>query len=597
MEQRQNIVAQFELAVQTYPDETAVRTAHAALTYQALNGRANRLAGLLRNVSGHHERLVALLLDHNEEAIIGMLGVLKAGKTFVPIDPLLPLERAARILTDSGACTLISSGQQLSLARKLQQASGKPVNVIDLGAAGTTCQTNHGLKISDEREAYLFYTSGTTGQPKGVMHTHRTVVRFINAYIDELGIRASDKVLLTTSYSHMVAFIDVFSTLFRGATLVMADVKQDFQARRFAGQLGQMGVTILHTVPAFYRYFMKGVTDKAQLAQVRMVILGGEAVLDRDVALYQANFPDDCQFINLYGSSEVILATRNVLTKQSPNDQKLVPVGRPFAVTRIVLLDENNREVPPNETGELYCSAEFLSPACQRDPAGTAGLVTLPGGSPLERFVKTGDLAKQLPDGNIQLVGRKDDLIKVSGNRVHLSEIEVHLNAEAAIEQSAVVAVSNEAEEVCLVAYLKLAGEKLEIETLRESLRKKLPEYMIPAFFIKVEKIPITTSGKADRKNLPAIPYRELVKYREQHEKTKLRKKILKIWQLTFDKEDITVHDSFFWLGGNSLLATEIASEISSTLNVEVEQRAVFDYQTVSEMARYLESRYAARAV
>jgi non-ribosomal peptide synthetase component E (peptide arylation enzyme) len=147
------------------------------------------------------------------------------------------------------------------------------------------------------------------------------------------------------------------------------------------------------------------------------------------------------------------------------------------------------------------------------------------------------------------------------------------------------------------VAYLKLAGEKPDVETVKENLRKKLPEYMIPSFFVKVEKIAITTSGKVDRKSLPAINYQELVSYREQIEKTKLCKSILRIWQHTFNKEDITVHDSFFWLGGNSLLATEIASRISSTLNIAVEQRAVCDYQTIFEMAGYLETRKALQAL
>lgn len=585
----QNIIEQFEKAVSEYPENIAVISGDLRLTYKELNNRANTLARLIRNTATGNCKNVTLLLDHNEEIISGILGVLKAGKTYIPIDSQFPLDRCKLILNNSESNILITNGTQLSLAYKLLNSAERDVSIINISDLTDETHANPGLHVESDQPAYVLYTSGSTGEPKGVVQSHHTVVSFMNSYIAHLDIKETDNVLLTTPYSHTVSVIDIFSMLFAGGTISVVNLKQDFNVREMFGLLNMLNVSIVHVVPTFFRYFTKYVTDKSMLEQIRLVVLGGEEVLDKDVELYKENFSDDCLFINLYGSSEVILATLNILNKDSGNDRKVVPVGYPFDEVKTLVLDENLEETDVHGIGELYVGADFLNPKYYNDPNGTNALYLKGDNEKDIPFVKMGDLVKLLPDGNIQLVGRKDNQIKINGNRVHINEIEVVLNNDDSIEQNVVVPIKNENNDISLIAYIKTPEEKPNLEKIKEGLRQKLPAYMIPSFFVKIENIPTTPNGKVDRKGLPKISFDELVSNKEVSEKTELQKVILKIWQSALENEDITIHDNFFQLGGNSLVATEMVNKIFLELDVEVELSAIFDHQTVYEMAKYLD--------
>ncbi|MCR9066926.1 MAG: non-ribosomal peptide synthetase, partial [Cytophagales bacterium] len=251
----------------------------------------------------------------------------------------------------------------------------------------------------------------------------------------------------------------------------------------------------------------------------------------------------------------------------------------------------NKNQVHVHGVGEIHFSSKFLDPQYYKDKGMTEAMFLDIGEE--EKLVRMGDLGKLLPDQSIQLMGRKDSQVKINGNRVNLNEIESCLNTDESIEQSVLVPVKNDNSEISLVAFITAFEDKPDLEKIKNSLREKLPEYMIPSFFVKVEKFPITASGKIDRNSLPRISYKDLVNSRkkvESVEKSDLQKRILVIWQKVFEKEDITVHDNFFQLGGNSLMATEIVNEIHSSFNMEVELSTVFDYQSVFEMAMFLEN-------
>jgi len=591
MEPKQNIVEQFEWAVKNYPANIALCTNDGTVTYEQLDKKANSLAYLIRNSPLNQEHNVTLLLDHNEEMIVGILGILKAGKTYVPIDSHFPLERAKKIMNDSRCNLLITNRHQLSLAHKLLNASGREIQIINISSLDNKNTEAPKLSINENQPAYVLYTSGSTGQPKGVVQSHRSIVQSLSSYIEELDIKASDTIALTTPYSHTVSVIDIFSALFTGASVAILNIKNDFEVQSFGAWLKKMKVSIIHTVPTFYRFFMKYITDRSLLEDVRLVILGGEEVLQKDVKLYKDNFSKDCLFINLYGSSEVILGTINIINKEYEDDRKVVSIGYPFSNIRAVILDQNKKEIQAHGTGEIYLGAEFLDPKYYGDPQGTGKLFLQHDGKAGEKFIRTGDLVKLLPNGSIQLMGRMDSQIKINGNRVHLSEIELNLDAVDGIEQCVVVPIRNENEDISLVAYIKVREENPNIESIKDSLRKKLPEYMIPSFFVKLEKIPTTANGKVDRNGLPKLGYQDFKSNKDVREKSELHKVILNIWKSTFENEDITIHDNFFQLGGNSLMATEIVNKIFLALKIEIELSTVFDHQSVFEMARFLEGK------
>ncbi|MEL7148640.1 MAG: AMP-binding protein, partial [Bacteroidota bacterium] len=320
----QTIVEQYEAAVKAFPANIAVQSGGQQLTYEALNNKANTLAQQIRETATSNSGNVTLLLDHNEEMITGILGALKAGKTYIPIDSHFPLDRCKFILNSSESSILVTTGSLLSLAYKLLNSVDREVTIINIADLSDEPSANSGLKVDIDQPAYVLYTSGSTGVPKGVAQSHRCIVNFMDSYIQQLDIKATDNVLLTTPYSHTVSAIDIFSTLFAGGTISVMDLKQDFDVRAIFNQLHDLNVSILHVVPTFFRYFMKHVSDKSLLDKIRLVILGGEEVLDKDVELYKEHYSDDCLFINLYGSSEVILATLNILNKGYQNDRKII---------------------------------------------------------------------------------------------------------------------------------------------------------------------------------------------------------------------------------------------------------------------------------
>ncbi len=585
----QNVIDKFEDAVSKFSDKVAVKTKELTLSYEALNAKANILSQLIReNVIGASNN-VTLLLDHNEEIIVGILAVLKSGKAYVPIDPHFPLERSRKIVNDADSTILLTTNSQLSLAYKLLNSAKNELTIINVSDLKEKTVENPTLSINASSPAYVMYTSGSTGVPKGVAQSHETVVKSIDNYIKELDINATDNILLTTPYSHTVSVIDIFSALFSGGCLTIFNIKKSVDIADFTQQIYDHDVSIIHTVPTFYRYFIKSVHDITKLSKVRLIILGGEEVLDKDVDAYKEVFDDKCLFVNLYGSSEVILGCLNIMDKNAENDRKIVPLGFPFDNIEALILDENLEETPIHGVGELYFGAQFLNPKYYKDLEATDHLF-LPKSDEKEfRFVRMGDLVKLLPDGNIQLIGRKDYQIKISGNRVHLNEIELCLDADPTVNQSVVVPLKSETKDTALIAFISTTEEKPDIEGIKEKLRANLPEYMIPAFYVKLDAIPLTPNGKVDRNGLPKISYDELKLNKDVHAKTAIQKTVLEIWKSTLEKEDITIHDNFFHLGGNSLIATEIVNKIFLELEIEVELSAIFDYQSVFEIARFLE--------
>ena len=443
--------------------------------------------------------------------VAGLLGTLKAGSTYVPLDPSYPKDRLAHILEDSQASALLTNTRNIALARELTGKvmwHGRPARgsqslpLINVDAfARNDRVTEVNVATEPHSLAYLLYTSGSTGQPKGVMQNHRNVLHFIRAYTNNLHLSATDRLTLLSSYCFDASVMDIYGALLNGATLYPVDIKEE----GFVGLsewLSKEQITIFHSTPTVYRYFLNTRSEENRFPQLRLVVLGGEQVNRADVALYKKHFSDDCLLVNGLGPTEATVSLQYFIDKQTNISGQGVPVGYPVEETEILLLDEAGK--PATLRGEIAIKCEHVALGYWRNPDATAAAFLADSQSPSSRIYRTGDMGRKLPDGSIVFTGRKDFQIKIRGFRVELGEIESALSQHPAVRENVIVLRSNEAGDKRLVAYVVLNSTRTVSENdLREFLRHKLPEYMMPARFMVLDSLPLTASGKLNRRALP----------------------------------------------------------------------------------------------
>ncbi len=595
-----HIVALFEQQVASHGRATAVKHDEIELTYNELNERANRVARIILDAAGNHRRTsgqsVALLFGHTPDMIIGILGILKSGNCYVPLDPTYPEERLIAILADSKVNVLLSNYEQESLAQKLLQRlhelglQMQIVNLdrIDSGASGKNLNT----PISPQQHAYVTYTSGSTGKPKGVIQTHENAVHFIRHYSDMLKVGSSDRISLLTSYSHTVSVIDIFSALFNGAAICLYDVKAEANPANLTEWLKQEQITIYHSVPTLFRLCMESLGDDERLLLVRLVILGGEMVYKNDVDSYKKHFAENCVFVNLFGSSELIIATSYMIDMNTELARNIVPIGYPVEGVAILLLDEKQTEVNVFAVGELAYKSAYLSPE-YINSSEPSGQYFLHGSTENHRqLYRSGDLGRLLPDGSIEHIGRKDFQVKIRGQRVELGEIEAVLDGVADIKKSVVKLGAPINGEDNLIAYYTTGSEaELNSDELRKALLKKLPVFMVPRFFVFMKNLPLTPNGKIDRQALPAQSDLELGPREYVAPQNEIEQQLVQIWEEILEVEKIGVNDNFFELGGYSLKLTQLSLRLNKLYPDVVKIQDVFDNPTITNLAAIIVSK------
>lgn len=595
------IVKSFEAQAARNKKKIAVKSTKRELSYEDLNNRANVLACAIlqgqkspdRNESadGAKQR-IGLLFEHDVDMIVGILGILKANKTYISLDPGYPEERSAYILKDSEIGLLITNNKNLVYAQKLTGGNGSKIaviNVDNIDCSGPIEDLN--IEIDPAQYAYIMYTSGSTGKPKGVIQSYRNVVHFIEAYSKSLNITSADRVLLLTSYSHTVSVIDIFCALLNGAGLYVYDIKSEANMMNLPKWMKEEGITIYHSVPTIYRYLLAPGVGKDELSQVRLIVLGGEEVLKRDVELYRRCFSGECRFVNLFGSSELLIASSYIIDSRMEIEKEIVPIGSPVEGVEIFLLDEEDEQVGVFGVGELVYKSDYLSPGYSGAGDKEAGIFLQ---NPLDGkgvVYRSGDLGKRLIDGNIEYLGRKDFQVKIRGNRVELGEIESILDNFENIAKSVVSAFKRDIGENYLVAYYTTkSGEKLKAEDFLKFLSQKLPDYMIPIQYIFLEKLPLTPNGKIDRKNLPEPDDGEGLKMEYVAPRNEIEKKLAAIWQEILEKEKIGINENFFQVGGHSLLAITLINKIYQQFEFEISLGDFIDHQTIARLAEYIQN-------
>jgi amino acid adenylation domain-containing protein len=578
----QSIPARFEKIARQFPDRTAVESRRHRLTYRDLNRAANRTAHGVLSTCGDKNRSVAVLMEHDATVISAIVGALKAGKFYVPLDPSLPHARSKFILDDAEAGAVITDTKYWSLAKSLVKAPGRLLNIDEIGEFP---DTDPPARTRPDDLCWVIYTSGSTGKPKGVMQSHRNVLHFMRNYTNGLHICAEDRLTLLYSFSVNGGGHDIFAALFNGAALCPYDLKADGFAK-LGPWLSDGRITIYHSVPTVFRQFAESLTSREDFPDVRIVRLGGEPVCRRDVNLFKKHFSNDCILVNRLGSSETGSLRMFFLDKEIELQGNLVPVGYAVPDNKVFLLDDSGAQVAGDE-GEIAVRTRYISPGYWRRPDLTADSFFDDPADEKGKIYRTGDLGRMLEDGCLLHLGRKDFFVKIRGYRVELEEIEITLLEYPGVKEAVVTAVANNSGEERLVAYIvPKTARGPNASELRRFLEGKLPDYMIPATFIALDALPLTDTLKVDRKALPEPSgSRPEIAASYAAPRNPVEEALVKIWAEVLSLDEVGIHDDFFDLGGHSLAATRIISRVMQHFQLAIPMKALFESPTVAEMA------------
>jgi len=589
----QSIPERFEKIAQKYPDRLAVKTKNHSLTYNVLNSTANRMAHTILSQRGRKNEPVALLMEHDAPVIAAILGALKAGKFYVPLDPSLPHLRVKYILEDLQASYIVTNNKNLPLAKSL---AGTVIDLVNIDELDSLPDGNPCIGIQPESLSWVIYTSGSTGKPKGVIQNHLNVLHFMMNYTNALHICVDDRLTLLYSFSVNGGAHDIFAALLNGAALFPLDLKED-GFTHLCDWLIEERITIYHSVPTVFRQFVEGLTGQSEFPDIRIVRLGGEPVYKRELDYFKKLFSKDCILVNRLGSSETGSLRMYFANKETPISGNLVPVGYAVMDNEILLVDDTGKQIAGDE-GEIAVKTRYVSPGYWGRPDLTdAVFLPSPTGGE-ERIYRTGDLGRMLPDGCLLHLGRKDFFVKIRGYRIDIDEIEAALRECPSIKEAVVVARNNNSGDERLVAYLVPTVQPgPKVGELRRFLNEKLPDYMIPHDFVTLEAIPLTDTRKVDRKALPdpgtsrpelTTPY--------VAPRTPIEKELAKIWAEVLSTDEVGIHDDFFDLGGHSLSATRIISRVIATFELQLPVRALFESPTVAAMSVVISSKEGQKA-
>jgi amino acid adenylation domain-containing protein len=586
----------FEAVAATAPDSLAVIADGRALTYGELDRRSNQLAHRLRDLGVGPEEVVGLALDRSPELIVAMLAVLKAGGAYVPLEPTLPGERLGWILEDAAARVVLSRASVLATQSHL--ADGR-IRVIDLDAEAIALSslptTSPRVKTDTDNLAYVIFTSGSTGRPKGVMVRHGSLATYVAGFREEHGLGARDVVLQFASIGFDTSAEEIYPSLTSGAVLALRDDAMLGSARDFLSSCSRLGVTVLDLPTAFWHQMVARLADEPlpPPPALRLIILGGERILPERLDAWHTHGHHAIRLVNTYGPTETtIVATRRELPAGLTVPSE-VPIGRPVPGAWTRVLDPHEELAPSGIPGELCVGGVGLARGYLGRPDLTAERFVPDPWSrdPGARLYRTGDLVRLLPSGDLEFLGRIDHQVKVRGYRVELREVEATLTLHPEVAEAVVEAREDIPGEQRLAAYVVLHGSGAPPDAdLRAFLRERLPDYMVPAHVVFLPALPLTPSGKVDRRALPA-PERARVADETSWiaPRTEAEEMVAAIWAELLGLQRISATDNFFELGGHSLLLPQVMYRLRTAFQIDIPLRALLDEPTVEGLALTVE--------
>ncbi|TDF92726.1 non-ribosomal peptide synthetase [Paenibacillus piri] len=576
----------FEHYAYETPGQIAVACGGTSLTYAELNTRANRLARQLRAKGATRGTIAALLVRRSAEMIVAIVAILKTGGAYMPIDPEYPEQRIRYMLEDSGATLLLT---QRELANQAAAAAFTGERLL-LGDPALYRGDGTNLAVAGEPDdlAYIIYTSGTTGKPKGIMTTHANVSRVVK-HTNYIDISATDKLLSLSNYAFDGFTFDMFGALVNGATLVIAPNETILHMGKLMRLIEDERITVMFTTTALFNLLVDA--GDAWMRGFRKLLFGGERCSVGHVrkALHSMG-PD--KIIHVYGPTETTVFATFYPVNQIAEDAMTIPIGKPLNLTTAYILGPANQLQPVEAAGELCLGGTGVARGyLNRTELTEARFVPHPF-LPGEKLYRSGDLARWLPDGNIEFLGRIDDQIKIRGHRIELGEIEEQLLRCDGVKEAIVLAVSSDTGETSLCAYVVgVAGNSLSPHKLSHHLSQALPGYMVPPVCAVLDRLPLTANGKVNRRLLPKAQAllgqgAEMIPPRNETET-----KLAALWSEVLDIRHIGIHDNFFALGGHSLKAMAICAGILKSLQTEVPVGALFEFPTIAGLAGYMHRR------
>ena len=576
-----SLPARFEEQVHKFPDRIAVKTRKDSLTYRQLNQKANRIARAILLRCDSAPNPIACLISDDALWIATILGILKVGKMYVLLDPEHPLPRKQEIWHEAEVMLLAADDVNMATARQLSGVT-EPIDVSSINEKFS--DENLDLHLSPDSLAYLLFTSGSTGKPKGVVQNHRNVLHNTRNHTNTLRIAAEDCLSLLSSRTTGQAATGIYSALLNGAAICPFRLKEE-GLHSLAGWLSDEEITIFHSSASTFRHFAASLTGKERFPKLRIVKLGSEPVSKRDLQLFEEHFPRECLFVNALSSAETGMIREYIAKHGDVIAGNVVPVGYDVPDMEILLLGDDGQPIADGEIGEIAVRSRFLAPGYWRDPEQSQTAFVAESTDSDLRVFRTGDIGRYLPDAALVHLGRKDFRVKIRGNRVELAEIEAAVLALAGVKQAVVTAPEDENGNRILVVYIVPTVERAATTAfLRRALHERLPGYMVPSLFVFVDSLPLTPQGKIDRRALQGRRLRlDPVEPRDDTEV-----QLAEIWKNLLGVDRVSVRDDFFGLGGDSLLALCLLTQVEQTFGKEISPSVFVHGATVENLASAL---------
>lgn len=574
-----SIAEAFDRCVEEGPQRLAIKIGESALTYEELDRRANRVAHAILRGHGPGAEPVLALFGSSLSLFTAMMGIYKAGKIYIPAEPSDPTHRLSLILENSRARLVLTDSANLSAALRLAGDGIDIVNLDELDA--DPAEESPNADVAPDAVACILYTSGSTGEAKGVIHTHRSVQHANMRFAKAVGLRPGDRVLRPTSLAFAGGFRSALTSLTNGAAIVTVPRERH---DALPSVLIREQINICHMPPSVLRHFLDGVTPGEKFPDLRLIYVGGDGLTRADIERFREVLPSGCALVHSLALTEAGAVRQFTGLESAPIEGNIVPVGYAVEDVEVIILNEDRTPASPGETGEIAVRSCYLSRGYMARPDLTqrAFLPDPEGGD--ARIYLTADIGRLLPDGCLVYLGRKDSQWKIRGYRISGVEVKAALDRIDGIRQSFLLAQENRPGETRLVAYIVPEPRvDITVSSLRRSLRERLPEYMVPSAFIFMDKMPLTPNGKVDGRALPEPgPSRPCLENPYVGPSTPDELLLVDIWCEVLGLDQVGIHDNFFDLGGHSLLTTMVLSRLHKAFGVSIPLRIFFESPTVA---------------
>lgn len=578
------ITARFKSIVSRYPERMAIVDRNSQLTYRALDQESNRLAEVIFKHCGDLPRPVALLLPQGAPAAVAIFGILKARMFYVPFDCAAQVDWLKTVLSEVRPAVVLTDDENLTLARSVSPAGVRVLDVrsVESGASNGLAFLRDG--VADDI-AYIFFTSGTTGRPKGVFDTHRNVLHNIVRYTNTLAIRPGDRMSLIQSPAFSGSVSSLFCALLNGACIFPIDLRRESMGS-LATWLREQAVTIYHSVPTIFRGIAVG---SQEFPSIRIVRLEGDRGSKSDLERFLHHFPDSSVIVNGLGTTETGLVSQYFMDRRTKLAAETLPIGFPAPDMQIRILDENGDQLPSGSVGEIAVTSRYLATGYWRRPNLTEAAFQPSIENPGDRTYRTGDLGRIAEDGSLEHLGRVDSKVRLRGQWVLPAVVEEALGSCPGVDQAAVTVRGEIGNERLVAFYTQSSARQPDVGDLREQVRSQLPTYSVPSRFVSVKELPVSSNGKVDRSALPQLDRaRPNLSTSFVEPYSPVHRKLVELWCDVLRLDQVGVRDDFFELGGDSLGAVHMLTGLEIIIGRQLSPDILIDNSTIEKLTEVL---------